>query len=96
MLCERRHVYQVLTKRPSRARLFWEKHQRAFGGRPLPPHIWLGTSVEDQDAIYRVDHLRQVPAEVRFLSCEPLIGPVDLDLTGIHWVIVGARRAVEQ
>jgi protein gp37 len=57
---------------------------------PLP-NAWLGTSVEDRRVLGRVDHLRQVPAIVRFLSCEPLIGPLDLDLNGIHWVIVGGE-----
>ena len=57
---------------------------------PLP-NAWLGTSVEDERVRGRVDHLRRVPATVRFLSCEPLIGPLDLDLDGIHWVIVGGE-----
>ena len=57
---------------------------------PLP-NVWLGTSVEDNRVRERVDHLRRVPAAVRFLSCEPLIGPIDLDLDGIHWVIVGGE-----
>ena len=58
---------------------------------PLP-NVWLGTSVEDSQVLGRADHLRQVPAAVRFLSCEPLIGPLDeLDLTGVHWVIVGGE-----
>jgi protein gp37 len=62
-------------------------------GVPWPlPNAWLGTSVEDDRVLDRVDHLRRVPAEVRFLSCEPLIGPLDgLDLDGIHWVIVGGE-----
>jgi protein gp37 len=51
----------------------------------------MGTSVEDQDAVYRVRHLKDVPAAVRFLSCEPLLGPLLLDLEGIHWVIVGGE-----
>jgi protein gp37 len=51
----------------------------------------MGVSVENQDYAHRVDYLRQVPAEVRFLSCEPLIGPLQLDLEGIHWVIVGGE-----
>jgi protein gp37 len=59
-------------------------------GWPLP-NVWLGTSVEDERVRGRVDHLRRVPAAVRFLSCEPLIGPLKLDLDGIHWVIVGGE-----
>lgn len=79
------HSYQVLTKRPMRAlrladRLDW------------PDNLWLGASVENEDVLHRVDHLRKIPAAVRFLSCEPLLGPLDkLDLTGIHWVIAGGE-----
>ena len=51
----------------------------------------MGVSVENQDYVHRVDYLRRVPAEVRFLSCEPLLGPLELDLEGIHWVIVGGE-----
>jgi protein gp37 len=62
-------------------------------GLILPlPNAWLGTSVEDGRVLGRVDHLRRSPAVVRFLSCEPLIGPLDgLDLEGVHWVIVGGE-----
>ena len=61
---------------------------------PWPlPNVWLGTSVEDERVADRIDALQSVPAHVRFLSCEPLIGPVDLTgrLNGIHWVIVGGE-----
>lgn len=85
------HTYQVLTKRPARAHRFWKDNRDLFDGGPLPAHIWLGTSVEDQSAAYRVRHLQSVPATVRFLSCEPLIGPLEIDLTGIHWLIVGGE-----
>jgi protein gp37 len=85
------HTYQILTKRPSRAARFWRRNGSPFSGGAMPAHIWIGTSVENQDAAFRVEHLRAVPAEVRFLSCEPLIGPLTLDLTGIHWVIVGGE-----
>lgn len=91
MLEADRHVYQVLTKRPSRAARFWKRNQDLFAGQPIPKHIWIGTSVEDQRVVHRVEHLRAVPAEVRFLSCEPLLGPLALNLTGIHWVIVGGE-----
>jgi protein gp37 len=91
MLKVDRHIYQVLTKRPSRAFRFWERNQDLFSGQPIPRHIWIGTSVEDQRVAYRVDHLRMVPAEVRFLSCEPLLGPLTIDLNDIHWVIVGGE-----
>ena len=85
------HTYQVLTKRPSRALRFWRANRDLFGGGSFPAHIWLGVSVEDQSVAYRVRHLRSVPATVRFLSCEPLIGPLRLDLTGIHWLIAGGE-----
>jgi protein gp37 len=86
-----RHVYQVLTKRPSRAAQFVTRNVDLFDRGEVPAHIWIGTSIENEDAMYRVDHLRQVPAAVRFLSCEPLLGPLDLDLDGIDWVIVGGE-----
>lgn len=82
------HIYQVLTKRPERMASY-------VSGRYAdcaPAHIWLGTSIEDARVIERVEHLRATPARVRFLSCEPLIGPLEhLDLRGLHWVIVGGE-----
>lgn len=77
MLGVGRHVYQVLTKRPARAAKFVNRNADLFP-TGLPPHIWIGTSVEDQSVAYRVRHLLGVRAAVRFLSCEPLIGPLDL------------------
>jgi protein gp37 len=84
-----RHVYQVLTKRPERL----ASYARArYGGAAAPAHIWLGTSVEDEHVLARVDQLRTVPARVRFLSCEPLIGSLGaLSVEGIHWVIAGGE-----
>lgn len=90
MLTVDRHTYQVLTKRPGRVLRFFEKNEDLFDGS-IPGHIWIGTSVEDQDAAFRVDQLRRVPADIRFLSCEPLLGPLTLDLTDIHWVIAGGE-----
>jgi protein gp37 len=79
------HTYQVLTKRSRRLR-------RMGGSLNWPANLWLGVSVEDEHAAYRVDDLRTVPAAIRFLSCEPLLGPLaDLDLDGIRWVIVGGE-----
>ena len=86
-----RHVYQILTKRPSRAARFYRQNADLFDAGPIPEHVWIGTSVESQDVMYRVDQLRDVAAEVRFLSCEPLLKPLDLNLTGIGWVIVGGE-----
>ena len=85
------HTFQVLTKRPGRAARFIKRNIDMFPDRRIPEHIWLGTSVEDQHVTYRVRQLIEVPAVIRFLSCEPLLGPIRLDLTGIHWVIVGGE-----
>jgi protein gp37 len=80
-----RHTYQVLTKRPLRA-------ARIADQLPWPSNVWLGVSIEDMSVAHRVDHLRRVPAAVRFLSCEPLLGPLDgLNLEGIDWVIAGGE-----
>ncbi|WP_060788940.1 DUF5131 family protein, partial [Geobacillus zalihae] len=79
------HTYQILTKRP-------ERLLELSPFLDFTPNIWMGTSVENERVTSRIDLLRKVPAKVRFLSCEPLIGPLDnLDLTGIHWVIVGGE-----
>jgi protein gp37 len=83
------HTYQVLTKRSSLMRDFVNER---YAHSACPPHIWLGVSVEDRQALSRVEHLRQARASVRFLSVEPLIGPIGkLDLDDIHWVIVGGE-----
>ncbi|HEY5877563.1 MAG TPA: phage Gp37/Gp68 family protein [Nakamurella sp.] len=80
-----KHTYQLLTKRSRRLRQLADRLD-------WPANLWVGVSVEDERAMHRVDDLRQVPASVRFLSCEPLIGPLsDLDLTGIGWVIAGGE-----
>jgi protein gp37 len=78
------HTYQVLTKRSKRL---------AQVARELdwPPNVWMGVSIESQAYAFRVAHLRTVPAAVRFLSLEPLLGPVDVDFAGIDWVIVGGE-----
>ncbi|WP_067885234.1 DUF5131 family protein [Nocardia vaccinii] len=82
------HTYQVLTKRALRLR-------RLAGQLEWPANMWLGVSVENADHLDRVDHLREVPAAVRFLSCEPLLGPLDgLRLDGIGWVIAGGESGV--
>jgi protein gp37 len=79
------HTFQVLTKRPERAAALAPQ----LGD--WPDNVWMGTSVENQRWTTRIDHLRRVPARTRFLSCEPLLGPLSLDLTDIHWVIVGGE-----
>ncbi|WP_298814706.1 phage Gp37/Gp68 family protein [uncultured Sphingomonas sp.] len=83
------HVFQVLTKRSSIMRDYLRRRYRAT---TPPAHIWLGVSVENDRARSRIEHLRQAPAAVRFLSIEPLIGPVGpMELGGIHWVIAGGE-----
>ena len=83
------HQFQVLTKRSSRLR---DYVNRRYRNHVAPPHIWLGVSVEDGGKLSRVRHLKDANASVRFLSIEPLVGPIDtLDLEGIHWVILGGE-----
>lgn len=82
------HQFQVLTKRPERA-------LRLASRLPWPENVWVGVSVEDTRVAKRVDVLRQIPAAIRFLSCEPLLGPLDdLDLSDIHWVIGGGESGI--
>ncbi len=79
------HHYQLLTKRS-------ERLLRLDGQLQWQPQIWMGVSVENMDYTYRIDHLRGTHAHTKFLSLEPLLGPLsDLDLTGIDWVIVGGE-----
>lgn len=79
------HTYQVLTKRS----------ERLLKLAPLlnwTPNIWQGVSIENQEVVHRLEHLREVPAHVKFLSLEPLLGPLsELRLDKIHWVIVGGE-----
>ncbi|WP_324740239.1 phage Gp37/Gp68 family protein [Tsuneonella sp. CC-YZS046] len=83
------HVFQVLTKRSSLMRNYL---RRRYLDRSPPSHMWFGVSVENASARSRIEHLRQAPAAVRFLSVEPLIGAVgELQLDGIHWVIAGGE-----
>jgi protein gp37 len=89
------HVFQILTKR----------HERMVELAHLidwPENVWMGVSIENRRWVERADYLREVPAAVRFISAEPLLGPLDsLDLDGIHWLIVGGEsgprhRAIEE
>lgn len=99
------HTFQILTKRPQRMKDYLSD---LWDGTPLPeppptvslprqlfapwPNVWLGTSIESDRYAFRADHLRATPAAVRFLSLEPLLGPLpSLDLGGIDWVIVGGE-----
>lgn len=80
------HTYQILTKRSERMHSY-------FSGHEVPNNVWLGVSVEDrQYGIPRIDHLREVDSTVRFISAEPLLEDLgEIDLTGIHWMIVGGE-----
>ncbi len=80
-----RHTYQLLTKRPRRLASLAKD-------LPWPTNVWMGVSVEDAGALWRIDALRQVPAAVRFVSAEPLLGALpNLDLSGIDWLIAGGE-----
>jgi len=79
------HTYQILTKRAIRL-------EELASTLDWPTNVWMGVSVENAEYIWRINHLRRIPAAVRFLSIEPLLGPIpNLDLKGIHWVIVGGE-----
>ena len=79
------HSYQVLTKRSKRL-------TQTADCLEWPPNLWMGVSVEDSRYSFRINHLQTVPAAVRFLSCEPLLGPLEaLELEGIQWVIAGGE-----
>jgi protein gp37 len=83
------HIYQVLTKRSSLLRKFINER---YPTRKAPQHMWFGVSVENEQSASRIAHLQGASASIRFLSIEPLIGPVGkLDLNGIDWVIVGGE-----
>lgn len=81
------HIYQILTKRPENMASVLSRPEF-----PVLANVWLGTSVENEKFVERIDHLRQVSAAVRFISFEPLLGPVgDVNLDGIRWAIVGGE-----
>jgi protein gp37 len=82
------HQYQVLTKRSKRLATIAD-------GLDWPANLWMGVSIESDRYRFRAEHLCQVPAAVRFLSCEPLLGPIHgLDLTGVDWVIAGGESGL--
>jgi protein gp37 len=79
------HIFQVLTKRHERLSALTDQLD-------WPPNVWIGVSVENRRYVERADHLRRVPAAVRFISAEPLLGPLDdLNLDGIDWLIAGGE-----
>jgi protein gp37 len=79
------HIFQILTKRSQR---LWEIAHVL----PWSENVWMGVSIENANTLHRVHDLQNIPSSVRFLSCEPLLGPLaHLPLEGIHWVIVGGE-----
>lgn len=83
------HRYQILTKRAQRMANY-------FSAAVVPPNVWLGVTVENQQAKSRIDILRTMDGAVRFLSCEPLLEDLgELDLTNINWIIVGGESGVQ-
>jgi protein gp37 len=81
------HTYQIMTKRPQRMMEVLSTHEFC-----VLPNVWLGTSVEDRNVVGRIGDLRKVPAAIRFVSFEPLIGSVGrVNLSGVHWAIVGGE-----
>jgi protein gp37 len=79
------HVFQILTKRPERLLELSDE-------LPWPPNVWMGVSIENRRFVHRADLLRGVPAAIRFISAEPLLGPLEgLDLTDIDWLIAGGE-----
>lgn len=83
----RNHVFQILTKRADRMAAFIKHH-------PIQDHIWVGVTVEERAAKWRVDELRSIKARTRFISCEPILEEVALDLNGIHWLIAGGETGI--
>lgn len=81
------HQYQILTKRPEEMLAFVERTGIVF-----PRNAWLGVTVERADYVYRIDLLREAPAAIRWISAEPLIGPLgELDLEGVAWIVPGGE-----
>ena len=78
------HTYQLLTKRPRRV-------AKMAHTLPWPRNVWMGVTVESQDEAWRIDALRQTQAAIRFVSAEPLLGPITLELSGIDWLIAGGE-----
>jgi len=91
MVAADRHLFQVLTKRAERMEQWTNTN---FTQQTWPSNVWLGVSVENAEHVWRIQHLQRTPASVRFLSIEPLLGPITLTpalLHNIHWVIAGGE-----
>ncbi|PIQ95984.1 MAG: hypothetical protein COV67_11950 [Nitrospinae bacterium CG11_big_fil_rev_8_21_14_0_20_56_8] len=85
MVRSSQHQFQVLTKRANRL-------EKLSNKLPWPNNIWMGVSIENRDSLFRIDHLRRTNALIKFLSLEPLLGPLpDMNLKGVQWVIVGGE-----
>ena len=83
------HQFQILTKRPERVFELNEKLR-------WTPNIWMGTSIENDEYAFRIDFLRKISANIKFLSLEPLLGPLpNLNLNGMNWVIVGGESGLK-
>lgn len=83
------HRYQILTKRAERMEEYFCSHE-------VPENVWVGVTVEAQRTCYRIDHIRNIKASVRFLSCEPLLEDLgNLNLNGIDWIIVGGESGTQ-
>lgn len=81
------HTFQILTKRPDRMASVLKREEFT-----VLPNVWLGTSIEDVERLFRLESLRETPALIRFISFEPLLGPIpNVDLGGIQWAIVGGE-----
>ena len=92
MLLADHHIYQILTKRPRRMNKLIERWLQDVDMPQVPIHIWLGVSIENDENMNRLPVLRQVPAKIRFISFEPLLGPIDhAELEGINWAIIGGE-----
>ena len=78
-----KHQFQILTKAPQNIEFLLRDR--------IPPNVWIGTTVEDQSKTWRIEHIQNLRHGIRFISFEPLLGPVEADLSGIDWVIIGAQ-----
>lgn len=90
IMLAKQHQFQILTKRAERLANYFQNH-------PVPLNAWIGVSVENKkEGLPRIEHLKQVNAKIRFLSCEPLLEDLgDIDLKNIHWVIVGGESGAK-
>ena len=83
------HTYQILTKRAERMNQYFSK-------RIIPTNVWIGVTVENEKTKYRLDYIRNLNANVKFISCEPLLEDLGtMDLSGINWIIVGGESGIQ-